>query len=166
MKKIYLTAGLVAIAAFSAGQFAFAADAPGSKCTKIGQTSSVNGQKLTCSLIWVASGSAAPTVTPSKSSAKSNSIQSKSFRLDSISFNSELGSAGASARVTNISKNKLTATMNVSIFASDGKTVAVSMFGIVNEVGPGQTVTVTFMSVSGELPNGTFKYSFQVDAEF
>jgi hypothetical protein len=77
-----------------------------------------------------------------------------------------LGSAGASARVTNISKNKRTATMNVSIFASDGKTVAVSMFGIVNEVGPGQTVTVTFMSVSGELPNGTFKYSFQVDTEF
>jgi hypothetical protein len=56
--------------------------------------------------------------------------------------------------------------MNVSIFASDGKTVAVSMFGIVNEVGPGQTVTVTFMSVSGELPNGSFKYSFQVDTEF
>jgi hypothetical protein len=56
--------------------------------------------------------------------------------------------------------------MNVSIFASDGKTVAVSMFGVVNAVGPGQTVTVTFMSVAGDLPNGKFKYSFQVDTEF
>jgi hypothetical protein len=40
------------------------------------------------------------------------------------------------------------------------------MFGVVNAVGPGQTVTVTFISVSGDLPNGKFKYSFQVDAEF
>jgi hypothetical protein len=166
MKKKYLIPGLVVIAAFSVGQFAFAATTPGSKCTKVGQTSNVNGQKLTCSLIWVASGKAVPSATPSKSPAKSNSVQSKSFRLESISFNSELGSAGATARVTNISKNKRTATMNVSIFASDGKTVAVSMLGVVNEVGPGQTVTVTFMSVSGELPTGTFKYSFQVDAEF
>jgi hypothetical protein len=145
---------------------AFAANTAGGKCTKAGQTVTAKGQKLTCSLIWVASGPVAPSVTPSKSPADSNSIQSKSFRLDSISFNSDLGSAGATARVTNTSKNTRTATLNVSIFASDGKTVAVSMFGVVNAVGPGQTVTVTFMSVSGDLPNGKFKYSFQVDAEF
>jgi hypothetical protein len=40
------------------------------------------------------------------------------------------------------------------------------MFGVVNAVGPGETVTVTFMSIAGELPTGKFKYSFQVDAEF
>jgi hypothetical protein len=166
LKKLISVVGIVALAAFSIGQFAYAASSPGSKCTKVGQTSNVNGQKLTCSLIWVVSGPVAPSVTPSKSPANSNSIQSKSFRLDSISFNSEFGSAGATARVTNTSKKTRTATMNVSIFASDGKTVAVSMFGVVNEVGPGQTVTVTFLSVSGDLPSGKFKYSFQVDAEF
>ena len=166
MKKKYLIPGLVVIAAFSVGQFAFAAAAPGSKCTKVGQTLNVNGQKLTCSLIWVASKPVAPSVTPSKSPANSNLLKSKSFRLESISFNSELGSAGATARVTNTSKNTRTATMNISIFASDGKTVAVSMFGVVNAVGPGETVTVTFMSIAGELPTGKFKYSFQVDAEF
>lgn len=166
MKKIFFCVGLMTIVGISAGQFAFAADAPGSKCTKLGKTSNVNGQKLTCSLIWVASKGVTPSVTPSKSADKSNSLQSKSFRLESISFNSDLGTAGATARVTNTSKNTRTATMNVSIFASDGKTVATSMFGVVNGVGPGQTVTVTFLSVSGELPNGKFNYSFQVDAEF
>ena len=166
MKKVFIIVGLVATAVFSLGSIAFAANSPGSKCTKAGQTSSVNGQKLTCSLIWVVSGSNKPSATPSKPPDKSNALQSKSFRLESISFNSDLGTAGATARVLNTSRNTRTATLNVSIFASDGKTVAVSMFGVVNAVGPGQTVTVTFMSVSGELPAGTFNYSFQVDAEF
>jgi hypothetical protein len=164
--KAFLTVGLVLITTFTAGQTAFAANTPGSKCTKAGKTSSANGQKITCSLVWVASGSTKPLVTPSKSPDKSNALQSKSFRLESISFNTELGSAGATARVLNTSRNTRTATMNVSIFASDGKTVAVSMFGSAISVGPGQTVTVTFMSISGELPDGTFKYSFQVDAEY
>ena len=166
MKKSFIIVGLVAITAFSLGSMAFAANNPGSKCNKVGQTTTANGQKLTCSLVWVASGSAKPSVSPSKSPVTSNALQSKSFRLESISFNSDLGTAGATARVLNTSRNTRTATLNVSIFASDGKTVAVSMFGVVNAVGPGQTVTVTFMSVSGELPAGTFNYSFQVDAEF
>ena len=166
MKKTFIMVAVVATTAFSLGSIAFAANNPGSKCTKVGQTTTANGQKLTCSLVWVASGSTKPSVTPSKSPDVSNALQSKSFRLESISFNSDLGSAGATARVLNTSRNTRTATMNVSIFASDGKTVAVNMFGVVNAVGPGQTVTVTFMSISGELPDGTFKYSFQVDTEY
>ena len=166
MKKTFLIIGLVATTFFSVGDLAFAAPTAGSKCPKVGQTSSNNGQKLTCSLTWVKSGSATTSVAPSKSASKSNAQQSKSFRLDSISFKSEFGSAGATARVTNSSKKTKSASMNISIFASDGKTVAVSMMGIVNAVGPGDTVTVEFMSISGELPDGAFKYSFQVDLEF
>jgi hypothetical protein len=93
-------------------------------------------------------------------------MQSKSFRLESVTFNNDFGSAGATARITNTSKGTKTATMTLTIFASDGKTVAFTMSGVVNAAGAGQTVTATFVSISGELPSGTFKYQFQVDAEF
>lgn len=106
------------------------------------------------------SNGVAPLVTPIKSAAESDAVQSKSFRLESISFNSELGCVGATARVTNTSKKKRSATMNVSIFAGDGETVAVSIFGVVNAVELGQTVTPSFTSVSGALPSGKLEYSF------
>ena len=141
---------------------AFAANTAGSKCTKAGQTVTANGQKLTCSLVWVAAKGSSAAPTPTKSSA----MQSKSFRLESATFNSDFGSAGATARVTNVSKSTKTATMTITVFASDGKTVAFTMSGVVNAVGAGQTVSATFVSISGALPSGSFKYQFQVDAEF
>ncbi len=163
MKK-YKVATLIVVAALGSMVLtnAFAANSAGGKCTKAGQTVTVGGQKLTCSLIWVASKGSAAAPEPTKSS----SMQSKSFRLESVTFNNDFGSAGATARVTNTSKGTKTATMTLTIFASDGKTVAFTMSGVVNAAGAGQTVTATFMSISGELPSGTFKYQFQVDAEF
>jgi hypothetical protein len=119
---------------------------------------------MTCSLVWVLSPTAAPSPTVSKST--SNSIQSKSFRLESVTFNSDLGSAGAEARVTNISKYTRTATMTITVFKSDNKSIAFTMSGVANSVGPGETISVMFISISGEFPPGQFKYAFQVSAEF
>lgn len=160
-KVISAAIGILLISLF--GYEANAANNAGSQCAKAGQSVTVNGQKLVCSLIWVASG-VKSSPTPTKTT--SNSLQSKSFRLETITFNEEFGSAGATARVTNISSNTKTATLTITIFKGDGKTVAVSMMGVVSSAGPGQTVTVNFISVSGDLPSGQFKYAFQVDAEF
>jgi len=142
---------------------AYAAGGSGTKCSKAGQTTTVNGEKLTCSLIWVSSKpntSAAPT-TPAN-----NSLQSKSFRLESVSFNNDLGGAGAEARLKNTSKFKKSALLTITIFKSDNKTIALTLGGTANEVAAGETVTVTFMGIGGDLPSGQFKYAFQVTAEF
>jgi len=141
----------------------YSATIPGTKCTKLGQVISSGGKKLTCSLIWTTT---TPKASPTKAASKTTYLQDKSFRLESVSFNTDLGSAGANARVTNISNRSKTATLGITIFASDGVTVLANLFGSANEVAPGQTITVTFMSVNGELPSGRFKYSFQVTAEF
>jgi hypothetical protein len=139
----------------------------GSKCPKVGQTTTNAGEKLTCSLIWVSSSSnSAASATPAPSKPSSSFIQSKSFRLESVTFNSELGSAGADARVTNTSKNTRSAIMVITIFKSDNKSIAFTMSGVANAVSPGDTVSVTFMSISGDLPSGQFKYTFQVSTEF
>ena len=142
---------------------AYAADSAGTKCSKAGQTTTVNGVKLTCSLVWVANkpkSTSAPTTPPN------NSMQSKSFRLESVSFNNDLGGGGAEARVKNTSKFKKTAVMTITIFKSDGKTIALTLSGSANEVAPGETVTVSFFTIGGDLPSGQFKYAFQVSAEF
>jgi hypothetical protein len=151
----------------SIGYPAYGAIMNGSKCTKAGQVTTVNGQKMTCSLVWVSSqNSQSPGASPKPSKSTSDSIQSKSFRIESVTFNSDLGSAGAEARITNTSRSTKTATMTITIFKSDNKTIAFTMSGVVNAVSPGETVSVTFMSISGEFPPGQFKYTFQVNAEF
>lgn len=141
----------------------YAATLAGSKCTKAGQVITSGGNKLTCSLIWTAT---TPKVAPTKSTTKSTLLQDKSFRLVSVSFNTDLGSAGANARVTNISNRSKSASLGITILAKDGVTVLANLMGSANEVAPGQTITVTFISVNGVLPSGQFKYSFQVSAEF
>ena len=144
-----------------------AAKTNGSKCTKAGATTVVGGKKLTCSLVWVASPSkVASSATPAQSKSPSNSMQSKSFLLESVSFNSDLGSAGAEARVTNTSRSTRSALMNITVFKSDGKTIDFTMTGTANSVSPGETISVTFFSISGEFPAGQFKYAFQVTTEF
>jgi len=142
---------------------AFAVGGPGTKCSKAGQTTTVNGEKLTCSLIWV---SAKPKTSTAPSTPTSNSLQSKSFRLESVSFNNDLGGGGAEARVKNTSNRKKTAVMTITIFKSDGKTIALTLNGTANEVAPGETITVSFFTIGGDLPSGQFKYAFQVTAEF
>ncbi|MEI6407275.1 MAG: hypothetical protein WCO85_07095 [Actinomycetes bacterium] len=141
----------------------FAATSPGSKCTKLGQIINSGGKQLTCSLIWTTSASKP---VQSKTPSKQVTLHDKSFRLESVTFNSSLGSAGGDARVTNISNHSRTAILGITIFASDGKTILVNLVGNANDVSPGQTVTVSFFSAGGDLPSGSFKYTFQVTAEF
>jgi len=158
---------VVALLLASVTPYAYAAVTSGSKCTKAGQVTTVAGQKLTCSLVWVSSSSkTSPSAAPKATKPSSDSIQSKSFQLESVSFNTDLGSAGAEARVTNTSRTTRTATMTITVFKSDNKTIAFTMSGVVNAVAPGETVSVMFMSISGEFPPGQFKYTFQVNAEF
>jgi hypothetical protein len=146
---------------------AFAAITNGSKCSKAGQTTTAAGKKLTCSLVWVVSPSkTAASAKPEPSKSKSNSMQSKSFRLESVSWNSDLGSAGAEARVTNTSRNTRSALMNITIFKSDGKTIDFTMTGSADSVSPGETTSVTFFSIAGDFPAGQFQYAFQVSTEF
>lgn len=141
----------------------FAAPAVGGKCTRAGQKISNGNQNLVCSLVWTMT---VPKTAATKAPVKTSKLQDKSFRLESISFNTDLGSAGANARITNISNRSKSASLGISIFGKDGVTVLLNLMGVVNDVAPGQTVTATFMSVSGNLPSGQFKYSFQVSAEF
>ena len=103
-----------------------------------------------------------PTTTVAK---KSGIAQDKSFRLESISFNTDLGSAGAAARITNMSDTSKTAVFDITIFAADNVTVAAVLSGSAQEVSPGQTVTVQMVSMSA-MPTGRFKFSFQVSTEF
>ena len=55
--------------------------------------------------------------------------------------------------------------MTITIFKSDGNSIFMTLMGSAQDVKPGETVTVQFVG-SGALPTGTFKYNFQVDAEF
>lgn len=103
-----------------------------------------------------------PTTTVAK---KSGLAQDKSFRLESLSFNTDLGSAGAAARITNTSDTSKTAVFDITIFAADNVTVAADLTGSAQEVSPGQTVTVQMVSMRA-MPTGRFKYSFQVTTEF
>jgi hypothetical protein len=156
------TVALIANILIGSG-IAQAATTAGSKCTKLGQVVTSGGKKLTCSLIWTTTPVKAA---PTKAASKSNLLQDKSFRLESVSFNTDLGTAGAEARITNISRSSKSASLGITILGTDGKTVLVNMVGSALQVSPGQTVTVTFVSMSGDLPSGNFKYAFQVTAEF
>jgi hypothetical protein len=158
---------IIAILLASITTQAYAAKTSGSKCAKAGKTIVVAGKKLTCSLVWVARPSnTTSSATPAPSKSTSNSMRSKSFRLESVSFNSDLGSAGAEARVTNISRNTRSAIMSITIFKRDGKTIDFTMTGSADSVSPGETVSATFFSISGDFPAGQFKYAFQVSMEF
>ncbi len=145
---------------------AFAASAPGGACAKAGQITTVNGQKLTCSLIWVAAKSSTvpkPKTTP----AKTNGIQrSKGFELVSIQFNDSGVISGATARIQNVTGGSLNATFVVTIFGSDGVTAEATMNGTAIGVAAGETTTVQFITTSGSIPSGTFKYAFQTSVQF
>lgn len=141
---------------------AFAVDQAGGKCKKAGQKIKVGANELTCTLIWV-STSTSPKPTTSSSSA-TKAMQSKSFRLENVTFENGALGGQATARVTNTAKSVKSAFFTITIFEPDGKTVAVSLNSVANSVPAGQTITLTFLGTK-ELPTGSFKYSFQVDTE-
>ncbi len=146
----------------------FGANTAGGTCTKSGQTVVVNGQKLTCSLIWVSSGKASSNSTKPKnaSPSKIGIAQSKDFALISIQFTDDgLGDAQATARIENISGQSHGAVFDVTIFAKDGVTPSINLSGIADGIAPGETQTVTFESTDGALPSGQFKYAFQTSTE-
>ena len=163
-KLILLTAtSCILLGSLSA---AYAANSVGGTCSKVGQSTTVAGQKLTCSLVWTTSKTE-PSATPSTAATTASSnklLQDKSFRLESITFSSDFGMAQAITRLTNTSNRSKSAFMTITIFDEAGKKVLSTLQGVVNGVGAGQTVTVTFLS-SGDLPTGKFTYRFQVDTE-
>jgi hypothetical protein len=163
--------GLTIILITTAGlTMAFATTSEGGACTKAGQTTTVNGQKLRCSLVWVSMGST--TLAPSKTApaapvpSKNGIAQSKDFALISIQFsNDTFGAAAATARIKNTGSRNHGAFFNITIFAADGKTPSVSLSGVADAVGPGETQTIEFFSTSGSIPTGQFTYAFQTSTE-
>lgn len=88
----------------------------------------------------------------------------KSFRVETLNVEDDgLGDFGGTARVTNTASDEKSAIMTFTLFMG-GKQVAV-LQGAVDEVSPGQTVTVQLIS-SDDYRGGPFRYEFQVDNEF
>ena len=132
----------------------------GQKCSPVGASFKQNGSTFVCTKV------AGKAVWKKKAATKpSTQISNKSFSLESISFSDEYGIAQGSARVKNISSRTKTAVMTITIFKSDGKSVYSTMIGSAEGVRSGEVVTVQFVGTGG-LPEGTFKYSFQVDMEY
>lgn len=160
--------GLVASTTIGFLGVSYAASSPGGGCSKVGQTTVVNGQKLTCSLIWVASAVSAGSATKPKTTSptKIGIAQSKDFALISIQFSSDgFGSAQATARVENIGSGTHGALFDVTIFAADGVTPAITLTGAAPSVASGETQTVSLITTDGDLPSGQFKYAFQTTTE-
>ena len=132
----------------------------GQKCSPTGASFKQSGSTFVCRKV------AGKSVWKKKSATKpSTQISNKSFSLESVSFSDDYGIAQGSARVKNISTRTKTGVMTITIFKSDGKSVYSTMIGSAEGVLPGEVVTVQFVGTGG-LPNGTFKYSFQVDMEY
>lgn len=160
--------GIITVIALSTFPNAYAATFIGSSCSKVGQTALIKGQKLTCSLTWVGSGTASKiSHAPKSSTASSGGIQrSKGFALISIQFNNSSVIPGASARIQNISNASLNATFAITIFATDGITPQATLNGTALSVVSGETQTVQFITTSGTMPTGQFKYAFQTSVQF
>lgn len=132
----------------------------GQKCSPAGASFKQSGTTFVCTKL------AGKAVWKKKNVTKpSTQISNKSFSLESISFSDEYGIAQGSARIKNTSTRTKTGVMTITIFMSDGKSVYSTMLGSAQGVLPGEVVTVQFVGTGG-LPEGTFKYSFQVDMEY
>jgi hypothetical protein len=168
MKANWKSISLLASTLVASSSFLSMASAStaGTACTKLGQTTVVNGQKLKCSLVWVTSGSTTPTPLKSQAPAKVGIAKSKDFALISIQFSNDvMGSASASARIKNTGSSAHGAFFNITIFASDGVTPSVTLTGVASSVGAGETQTIEFFSTSGVIPSGQFNYAFQTSTE-
>ena len=167
MKMKLLLLGLLSLVlTFSNFTLGYGATTGGSSCTKQGQVVVSNGQKLTCSMIWVATRVASINKPKASTAASSGIARSKGFELISVQFSDTYGSPQATARVQNVTNMRLTATFDITIFASDGLTPSITLAGVANEVSPGETQTVSFISAGGTMPSGKFKYAFQTSAQF
>ena len=165
LTKVYISVAL-AFALSATPWVANAASTAGGSCSKAGQTTVINGKKLTCSLIWVASGNTTSAKPKSSPSSKIGIAQSKDFALISIQFsNDSLGDAQATARIQNTSSVSHGGFFNITIFRSDGVTPAVNLIGVASGVSGGETQTVSFETTDGALPTGQFKYAFQTSTE-
>ncbi len=158
-----LAFALIAFAFATLTTTSHAAIKNGDACAPAGATFKQGATTFTCTqsgkkAAWKA---AAPVVKKTTSSA----LTSKSFRLESAKFNSDYGMGRATARVTNISKSSKSAVFTITIFGSDGKSVATTLAGAVMGIDAGATATVDFIG-SVALPKGAFTYGFQVDMEY
>ena len=149
---------LISIFAFPPAVAATVKD--GQKCSPAGASFKQSGSTFICTkvsgkLVWKKKAAPKP----------SSQTSDKSFSVESISFSTEYGIAQGSARVKNISTKTRTGVMTLTIFKSDGKSIHSTMIGSATGVLPGKVVTVQFIG-TGDLPSGTFKYSFQVDMEY
>lgn len=169
LTRTKIIVAMVSLLSLSAVTTSIASGSAGGSCTKAGLTTVANGQKFTCSLIWVASASKtiASPKTKKSTPGKIGIAQSKGFALISVQFSNDgLGDAQASARIANITNQTLTAIFGITIFASDGVTPLVTLEGSGDGIGSGETQTVQFVSTNGSLPSGQFKYAFQTTAQF
>ena len=160
LRKFFLSLTILLLLGMTSISTAANAPSAGTGCSQAGQRVFVSGKKMTCKLIWVTTSSVSA---PTKKTASTELLTDKLFRLESISFTNDF-TTGAHAHITNISSRSKTAISNISIFASDGKTVVTSLTGSAQSVTPGQTVTVDFVGIEG-LPSSNFKYAFQVTIE-
>ncbi len=78
-------------------------------------------------------------------------------------LSSQFGTCRATARVTNTSDSEKTAVVTFTVFK--GSDQVGTLQGTVNQVGAGDTATVTLLS-QNKCPTGSLRYEFQVDAEF
>jgi len=132
----------------------------GQMCSPAGASFKQSGSTFICTkvsgkLVWKKKTAPKP----------SSQTSDKSFSIESISFSNEYGIAQGSARIKNTSTKTRTGVMTLTIFKSDGKSIHSTMIGSATGVPPGKVVTVQFIG-TGDLPSGTFKYSFQVDMEY
>ena len=101
---------------------------------------------------------------PAKSTGKA---QDKGFVVRTLQVKDDgLGDIGGIARLTNTTKRTLTIAFTFTFFKNAGSVVGTAT-GTANAVAPGETVTVNLLSqdrISALPPS--FKYQFQVDAEF
>ena len=160
--------GMVLLITIGAVLPSFASGSAGGACAKAGLTTIENGHKLTCSLVWTTSSvTSKVSSAPKSKTPSSGGIQrSKGFELISIQFNDSVVISGATARVQNVTNGSLNATFVITVFASDGVTPEATLNGNAFEVAAGETQTVQFITTSGSLPTGTFKYSFQTSVQF
>jgi hypothetical protein len=163
LTKNLLAVALISLAFSTTATASFAAIKNGDACSPAGATFKQGATTFTCTqsgkkAAWKA---AAPAVKKTSSSA----LTSKSFRLDSSKFSSDYGVASATARITNIAKSSKSAIFTITIFESDGKSVATTLTGSAMGISPGSTTTVQFVGM-GDLPKGAFTYGFQVDMEY
>jgi hypothetical protein len=157
--KLLLVASLL-ISVFAMPVAAAATIKDGQKCSPVGASFKQSGFTFVCTKV---NGKA---VWKKKTVTKpSTQISSKSFSLESISFSDDYGISQGSARVKNTSTRTKSGLMTITIFKADGKSVYSTMIGSVQGVLRGEVVTVQFVG-TGDLPVGTFKYSFQVDMEY